>query len=53
MKTVLFGDFERVVYKVVEAIEKEAWRVNITIPRNIGIPILEQYQTLVNCYVII
>ncbi|WP_349674306.1 hypothetical protein [Lacrimispora sp.] len=51
MKTVLFGDFEPVVYKVVQAIELEARNFNNTILPNIGIPILEQYHTLVDCYV--
>jgi len=51
MKTILFGDFGPMVYKVVQAIELESRNVKHTIPPNIGIAILEQYQPLVDCYV--
>ncbi|NNJ29683.1 hypothetical protein [Lacrimispora defluvii] len=51
MKTVLLGDFESMAYKVIQAIELEAWNHNNTISPSIGLPILEEYQTLVDCYV--
>lgn len=51
MKTVLFGDFEPMAYKVIQAVELEFRNVKDTIPPNIGIRILEQYKTLVDCYV--
>ncbi len=42
MKTVLYGNFESMVYKMVQAIELEARNVNNTILPNIGILIAEE-----------
>lgn len=51
MKTVLLGDLEPMAYKVIQAIESESRNVKNTISLNTGIRILEQYQTLADCYV--
>lgn len=51
MRYISFRDYEGAINNVVQIIDTEDRKFNVAIPYSTGIQILEQYQTLRDCYV--